>query len=54
MAGYKTYLVAAATVAYAVGGYFIGQLDGTAAITLISGSLMGAFIRHGVTTESQK
>ena len=54
MAGYKTYIVAAATGAYAIGGYFLGQLDGNAAFQLISTALMGAFIRHGVTTESQK
>jgi hypothetical protein len=52
--GYKTYVVAALTVGYAVCGLFSGNLEASTAITLISGALMGAFIRHGVTTEVNK
>ena len=44
--GYKTYLVCAATVIYAVTGMIIGQLEPNMAIPLIFGALGGASLRH--------
>jgi len=48
--GYKTYLIAAATVAYAVAGWIIGQMDANTAVQLISTALAAAGLRHGIRT----
>ncbi len=54
MAGSKTYIVAALTVAYAVGGYLLGYLDATTMMGILTPALLGATIRHGITTEAAK
>ena len=48
--GKKTYLVAVATIAYAIGGWVAGYLDLSQAIPLILGSLGLSGLRHGVST----
>jgi len=48
--GYKTYLIAAATVVYAVAGWVIGQLDGGTAAQLVATALSAAGLRHGIRT----
>jgi len=52
LTGYKTYILAALTVAYAVIGSYIGQIDGNAALQLIVTALGAAFVRHGVSTSA--
>jgi hypothetical protein len=46
--GWKTYILAAATVAYALGGMYLGHLDPNEAIPLILGALGLGALRHGV------
>lgn len=51
MNGYKTYLVAAASLIYAGLGYFVlHNMDAGTALTMAQTAVMGAFIRHGVST----
>lgn len=54
MAGTKTYLVALATAAYGVAGYFLGYhgADVMMQCLLAAGGLVG--LRHGITTEVNK
>lgn len=47
--GYKTYLVAVATLMYAIGGLFAGYLDVSVVIPLILGALGASGLRHGMT-----
>jgi len=46
--GYKTYICAIATLAYAVGGIVIGKVDPNIAIPLILGALGLGSLRHAV------
>lgn len=48
--GAKTYIVAAATVLFALTGWFIGQVDGGVAAEMVLNAIMAATIRHGVKT----
>lgn len=46
--GKKTYIVAIATLVFAVAGVFLGQLDVKEAIELVLGALGVASLRHGM------
>lgn len=48
LSGKKTYIVAAATVLYAVIGYFLGYVDAGAAIQLLSTGLGMAGLRNAL------
>ena len=48
MSGYKTYIVAAVTVIWALYGMLSGNLDIAAGVQLISTSGLAAAIRHGI------
>ncbi len=48
MNGYKTYLIAAAGVLYAVCGFVTGNVDANTAVQVIVTSLGLAAVRHGV------
>ena len=50
LAGYKTYITAALAILGAVASYFMGDLALADAIQIVIPALMGAFVRHGVTT----
>lgn len=50
MNGYKTYLVSAITVVWAIYGMLSGHLDTNAGVQLISQSALVAALRHGVST----
>jgi len=51
--GYKTYIVAALGVVYAISGYFTGHVDANAAMEIIITSLAAAGIRHGMSTPQE-
>jgi len=48
MQGYKTYIVAAITVIWALYGMLSGNLDIGAGVQLISTSGLAAALRHGI------
>jgi hypothetical protein len=48
MQGYKTYIVAAVTVIWALYGMLSGNLDIAAGTQLIASSGLAAAIRHGI------
>jgi hypothetical protein len=48
LSGKKTYIVAAGTILYAIGGIFLNHHDVSFAVQLIVDALMGATIRGGV------
>ncbi len=48
--GYKTYILAALGVLYALSGFFTGNLDANTALSLGWAALGMAAIRHGVST----
>ncbi len=50
--GYKTYIVAGATILYAVCGFIIGKVPLDVAIPLILGALGFSGLRHGLSTET--
>lgn len=50
LAGYKTYIVAAVAVITAVAGYLTGELSAVAAGQAVLTAVLGATIRHGVST----
>ena len=50
LAGYKTYIVAAVSLGWAVVGMTFGWLDATAGQHMIETALLGATIRHGIAT----
>lgn len=50
--GYKTYIVCAFTVAYAVVSGWNGTMTGQAEMDMILAALGAAGIRHGVSTSS--
>lgn len=47
--GWKTYIVAAVTIAYAGVSWWGGSLDQTGAMAMIFGALGVSALRHGVT-----
>ena len=52
--GKKSYLLAAAAVAYAVAGFYLGQHDQETMITMILAALGISTVRHGVKTEADR
>ncbi len=46
--GYKTYIVAAVTIAVAIFFYTQGELEAPAAIAMILGALGAGSLRHGI------
>ena len=46
--GYKTYLISAAMIAYAVTGFFLGHIDGNTAVEMILQALGLSALRSGV------
>ena len=50
--GKKTYLVALATLSYAVGGYFAGYLSFDQVIPLVLATLGLSGLRHGIVTQA--
>lgn len=52
MNGKKTYLVALASILGAGAGFLTGEMSAPQAIQLAITALLGATIRHGITTES--
>lgn len=46
--GYKTYLLCAAALAYAIGGFFTGNIDPKTALDMIWTALVAASVRHGI------
>lgn len=53
-AGYKTYITAGLGVITAVASYLMGEMALADAIQVGLTAVMGAFIRHGVSTETKK
>ena len=53
MSGYKTYIVCAVAIIYALSGFATGHLDGNAAIETVLAALAAAGLRHGITTSTQ-
>jgi hypothetical protein len=52
LSGYKTYITAFVGIVTEVGLYLTGDVTLSAAIPVVVTCLLGAFIRHGVTTSS--
>ncbi len=50
MTGYKTYVVAALGIIYAVAGFLTGHVDGNSAIEVILAALGAAGLRSGINT----
>jgi hypothetical protein len=50
--GYKTYIVALATLVFAALGWWLGKIEPDAAIQLAVTAISAATIRHGVSTSS--
>lgn len=50
MSGYKTYIVCAVAIAYAVFGVLSGNLDATNAINVVLAALGAAGLRHAIST----
>ena len=48
--GKKTYIVAAATVVYALAEWWAGTIDQSAAVAMILGAAGMGAIRHGIST----
>jgi hypothetical protein len=48
--GYKTYIVCAATIAYAVIGMALGFLDANSGMQMILTALGGISLRHAIST----
>lgn len=51
LSGYKTYLVCAVAVLYAVFGVLSGNLDMNAAVQIVLTALAAAGLRHGISTQ---
>ena len=51
--GYKTYIVAGVTVAYAVVAHWGGTIDTNTEITMILGALGLGALRHGISTKGE-
>jgi hypothetical protein len=52
--GYKTYITAGIAVIGAIGAYLVGDVGLADTAQIVVTALLGAFIRHGVTTEVTK
>lgn len=52
--GYKSYIIAGATLLYAIGGAISGHLTPDQAIQLVLGAGGLAALRHGVSTSASK
>lgn len=52
LSGYKTYFTAGLAIAGAVVGYLVGDVGLADTAQLIVTALLGAFIRHGVTSKA--
>ena len=50
LTGYKTYLVCAAALIYAIAGFYTGNLDVTTAINVVLAALGAAGLRSAVAT----
>jgi uncharacterized YccA/Bax inhibitor family protein len=50
MNGKKTYITAALAIGYAVFAYLTHHVDLSGAAQLVETAVLGAFIRHGVST----
>ena len=50
--GKKTYLIAVATLMYALGGWVAGYLDFNQVIPLVLGALGLSGLRHGIVTQA--
>ena len=48
LSGYKTYILAGATVIGAAAHYLVGDADLNTTVQLVITALMGAFVRHAV------
>lgn len=48
LSGYKTYILCACAVIYAVSGFFTGHFDANTAVSMIWVALTGAALRNGV------
>lgn len=54
LTGQKTYITCAATVVFAVIGWYLGKVSSDAAFQMIQVSIVGTFLRNGITTENAK
>jgi hypothetical protein len=52
LSGYKTYIVCAIAIIYAVAGFYTGNLDANAAFQVVLTALGAAGIRHGISTSA--
>jgi hypothetical protein len=50
MNGYKTYVVAAVTVVFAVAGYVLGEIDGAQLGEYLVAAAVAFGLRHGIAT----
>lgn len=50
LSGYKTYIVCAAAIIYAISGFYTGHLDVNAAFEVVLAALGAAGLRHGIST----
>lgn len=48
--GYKTYILMALGVLYAISGFFTGHVDANTAFEIIGGSLGLGTLRHAIST----
>ena len=54
LSGYKTYITAVLAILTAIGTWLAGDLQLADMIQTVVTAALGAFIRHGVATESAK
>lgn len=52
--GKKTYITAIATILTATGSYLAGQIEFAGLLQTVSMALIGAFVRHGISSTSKK
>lgn len=52
IAGKKTYITAIGSLIYAAAGYYTHNLDSATALQIAQVAVMGAFIRHGISTSA--
>lgn len=50
LTGYKTYIVCAVAIIYAVSGFYTGNLDLNTAFQVVLAALGAAGLRHGIST----
>ncbi len=53
MSGYKTYIVCAVTIIYAIIGVYLGSLDLTTGSQMVLAALGAAGLRHAISTSTQ-